>query len=331
MQKKRCNLLFSSSKRANSTLWEIVKLIGAILFLVLVLSMSYAKARGEDVMSTYLAKDIALYLDSIMALPGDVVVYYPFPRFHNSVTISIGENNISIDGMGFQKSTFFFIPDKSISIEEYEYKINSLDYFELPIVKKGNKISFQPIDSSHSTIKLLPNVRLNTFDNDLSSKNIIFSYLDSDVLLHNYIESQCISLMENISPENVDSVSFGTNLDIINSIYPNLFIGIMIFEDSNYFDDTDTDYFVMYNDLPNVELYSRKLATIMYNNFMLASPFKNLRIGAESIVKINDVDFALSEVNSPSIVLFVSDSMVTTLGQKELSRIISNSIKEYYS
>ena len=149
--------------------------------------------------------------------------------------------------------------------------------------------------------------------------------------MHNYIESQCISLMENISPENVDSVSFGTNLDIINSIYPNLFIGIMIFEDSNYFDDTDTDYFVMYNDLPNVELYSRKLATIMYNNFMLASPFKNLRIGAESIVKINDVDFALSEVNSSSIVLFVSDSMVTTLGQKELSRIISNSIKEYYS
>jgi len=114
--------------KLNSKRGEIVEvvlmpaMIMLLAFAVFLVMFNWVGKIGETTtfQKEFLAKDIALLIDSLYTVPGQAVVYYSKKTFN--FTIEISENKVEVyeNKSDFFKKSFYFTEDPSIPID---YKV----------------------------------------------------------------------------------------------------------------------------------------------------------------------------------------------------------------
>jgi len=101
-------------------------LVGIALIGLVFTRLSLDLAKGDIVQRQYLATDLALFQDTLYALPGDVDFIYLIPRFNEEQELNITNDSISIR----QKLTKSF----SAKFPHLYLVLGCKEYFLLPFV-----------------------------------------------------------------------------------------------------------------------------------------------------------------------------------------------------
>ncbi|MBN1157427.1 hypothetical protein JXA85_07425 [Candidatus Woesearchaeota archaeon] len=138
---------------------NVVLVLFEVIGLVLILSiLGYSATReglGETVLKSFYAKDIALTLDTIYAVPGDISYRYKGDMTRFRIEAVQGRVVVSAGEMDFQPEKYSFA-----SFEENEPDIGIEGQENLVITKSGEVISFVNEEKIPSSKLVLPEVEI---------------------------------------------------------------------------------------------------------------------------------------------------------------------------
>ncbi len=327
MKKKRvAQASVMCSKKANISLWVIFELITVVTILILLLSVAYSKARGEDVALSYITKDIALFVDLLHALPGDVTVYYPFPLFGSSVTLSITNTSVSGDSLGIPKTTYRFMPSSEVNVVGDTYQIPKNEEFVLPIQSKAGTIRFSNISDQASDMDTLPPVRHETKEDDLSNNQFVFGLSEENPRLSEFIRQHILTRNPSATFDNFQFIRLSQDSETINSRHPNLMIGIVLMPQRNLSEIT-----IYYSTREEVSEASKKLATTLYNGILQRVHTNRAHLSQKQNPYETTLSFHLDEIKAPTVVIGLSQDLYQALGDAEFGELMGNAIYTYYT
>jgi hypothetical protein len=327
MKKKRAaQALRNHSKRGDISLWVIFELITVVTILILLLSVAYSKARGDDVAFSYVTKDIALFIDLLHAIPGDVTVYYPIPAFGSQITLSITNTSVSGESIGIPETSYQFMPSAGIQIVGDEYKIAADERFALPIQKQAGTIRFSDVSETSTKQDVLPQVRYETREDDLSNNQFVFGFSRKDPRLSEFIRQGTLSQSTSASFDNFHFIRLSQDAQIINAKHPNLMVGVVTIEQSNLSEMT-----VYYSSREGISEASKKLATLFYNGVVQRVHTDRAHLSQKQDPVEETVAFRLDEIEAPTVVIALSQDLYQALGEAEMGELVGNAIYTYYT
>lgn len=186
------------------SLFLVGEIVGAALVAVLLISNAMQWTSTERPYKEYLAKDIALSIDSIFASPGNIIVNYTSNLTDYSVNLT--GNSVSIYNSDLEQSnkiTRKFVPSENIEVNEITLEKPKNIFF----MKTGNEIFID--DSAHANLNILTCDKLDEKEEKLKDKKIL---IDPGYGKDNIKESKKIcnignSLISNIITEGFDPLN----------------------------------------------------------------------------------------------------------------------------
>lgn len=327
MKKKRAaQALRNHSKRGNISLWVIFELITVVTILILLLSVAYSKARGDDVALSYVTKDIALFIDLLHAIPGDVTVYYPIPAFGSQITLTVTNTSVSGESIGIPETSYQFIPSVGVQVIGDEYEISAGERFALPIQKQAGTIRFSENLERSPEVNTLPRVCYETREDDLSNNQFVFGFSRKNRRLSEFIRQGTLSRSSSTSFDNFEFIRLSQDAQTINAKHPNLIVGIVTIGQSNRSEMT-----IYYSTQEGISEASKKLATLFYNGVVQRVHTDRAHLSQKQDPFEETIAFRLDEIEAPTVVIALSQDLYQALGEAEMGELVGNAIYTYYT
>jgi len=130
-------------KRGVSTIFAIFSILAGIVILFSATTIAKNIATGEDIKQAFFAKDMALIIDTLHALPGDVKMSYHPENFTTDINLEITESgSVKAKPTYGQQQIFSFRPGlPELTAEEFtleKQKPNIID-----VEKTGSNINVE--------------------------------------------------------------------------------------------------------------------------------------------------------------------------------------------
>ena len=157
-----------NKRGVSRSLFLIGEIVGAALIAVLLISNAMQWTSTERPYKEYLAKDIALSIDSIFASPGNIIVNYTGNLTDYSVNLT--GNSVSIykdDSEQSNKIIRNFVPSENIEISDATLEKPKNIY----LAKAGDEIFIS--DSAHANLNILSCDKLDEKEEKLKNKKIL--------------------------------------------------------------------------------------------------------------------------------------------------------------